>query len=383
VEALVATPAGLFVATEGKGVYRRGGGRFVREEAGPPDAWVVSAFLADPDGTLWMATEGGGLWRRRGGAYARVSAAEGLHADTLWSILDDRRGALWLTSNRGVARATRAALDAALDGQGGRLRLRAWSLDDGLRTSEATGLSHPATARARDGRLWFATSRGASVVDPARLRPDPAPPETSLHAVVVDGVPQHSETRVAMDPGARRLGIEFGARALLAQPRATYRYRLHGLEHGWTEARGRGDTQYTLLPPGTYRFEVQSRIGDGPWGPLRALEVVQAPPAWRTPRALAGLGLAALALAAALAALLRRRARARRAAAEAALVEARAEVAALSALLPRCGWCREERRDPAYLAAVDAAMRARPATQFDAGRCPACASRGAPPPAGG
>jgi hypothetical protein len=71
----------------------------------------------------------------------------------------------------------------------------------------------------------------------------------------------------------------------------------------------------------------------------------------------------------------RRREATRRRGAEEALRAATAEVAALSALLPRCGWCREERRDPAYLAAVEAAIRARPAAQFDAGRCPACAAR--------
>jgi ligand-binding sensor domain-containing protein len=376
---------GLFVATEGAGVYRRGGERFVREEGGPPDAWVVSGFHADADGTLWLATEGGGLWRRRAGAYSRLTVTQGLRADTLWTILDDGRGALWISSNRGIFRAARAELDAVLDGRAPRLTVRTWDMDDGLRSQESAGLSHPGGWRAADGRLWFATLRGVAVVDPANLRPEPAPPAVSIELIEVDDRAQPLGAPLELPPGTRRLQLEFTARALLGQGHAAFRYRLAGLDDRWSELRRGRTVQYTGLPPGALRFEVQARFGDGAWGPPTALEIRQRAPAWRTPQGLAVAVVALALLAAAGLAPWRRLAAARRRRGEAGLRAAQAEASAISALLPRCGWCKGERRDPAYLSEVEAFMRARPDSQFDAGLCQACAARqhaGTPEPIG-
>lgn len=379
VVALVVTPLGeLFVATEGGGVFRRGGGRFVREVAGPPEAWVVSAFLADVDGTVWLATEGGGLWRRQLGRYARVSASQGLVSDTLWAIVDDGLGALWISTNRGVFRAARADLDAVMAGKADRLQVRSWGMDEGMRSQEAAGLSHPGGLRAADGRVWFATLRGASVFDPGRLRPEPAAPGVGLQRVSVSGQPQPTGAELVLPPGGGRFQAEFGALVLLGQRSAVFRHRLTGLDEAWSEPSRSRLAQFTNLPPGRFRFEVQARLGDGPWGPATSLAVRQLPPPWRSPEVLvAGLALA-LASGTAGAVAWRRAARARRRGQARALEAAQAEVAALSALLPRCGWCHEPRRDPAYLAEVEAFMRARPATRFDEGLCPSCAARRRP-----
>jgi ligand-binding sensor domain-containing protein len=287
----------LFAALEGAGVYRRGGGRWKREDAGPPDAWMVGDFLADEDGTIWMASEGGGLWRRRGGSYAHVTTAQGFHADACWAILDDGQGNLWMSSNRGIFRVARADLEAVLDGKAPTLRPRAWTMDDGLRGQEAAGASQPGGWRTRDGRLWFALLSGAASVDPARLRPPPAMPEVALRAVEVRGLPQRHDAPLTLPPEAGRLELEFAARVLLGQKSAWFRYRLAGFEEAWSEPQRGHAAQYTNLPPGDFRFEVQTRLGDGAWGPVASLEIVQQPPAWRTPAALAGAAGGALALA--------------------------------------------------------------------------------------
>jgi ligand-binding sensor domain-containing protein len=385
VVAMVVTPkGGLFVSTDGSGVFRRGGGRFQHEDNGPPDSWVVSGFQVDDDGTLWLTTEGGGLWRRRAGAYAHLTMAQGLHADTLWTTLDDGRGHLWITSNRGIFRVDRADLDGVLDGRAPRLHsVRDWGMDDGLRSMESAGLSHPGGWIAEDGRLWFATLRGAAVVDPSRLRPDPPPPEVTILRASVAGEPRAVGAVVALAPGSGRLELEYTSRLLLGQGRASFRYRLVGLEADWTEPTRSRIAQYTNLPGGAHRFEVQARLGEGAWGPTATLDVTQAEAAWRSRWGLAAAGLALLALGASLLALASRLGAGGRRRVESDLRAARAEVEALSSLVPRCAWCKDERRDPAYLAQVDALMAARPTRQFDAALCPTCAARQRPASAPG
>ena len=46
---------------------------------------------------------------------------------------------------------------------------RAFGKSDGLPTSECTQGSQPAAARARDGRLWFPTTKGLVSVNPLDL----------------------------------------------------------------------------------------------------------------------------------------------------------------------------------------------------------------------
>jgi len=167
---------------------------------------------------------------------------------------------------------------------------------DGLRGNEGTGGSTPGAWRTRDGRLWFAMVRGLAVLDPARAGPAAAPPDVELYGVAVDGRPQRHEQPVRLGPGARRLEVRYAVRQLLGQRDAWFRHRLVGLDEAWSEPAQARSVQYTFLPPGRYRLEVQARLGSGPWGPAEALEVDQRPPAWRSPLALAG---AALALAAA------------------------------------------------------------------------------------
>jgi hypothetical protein len=248
---------------------------------------------------------------------------------------------------------------------------------------EAAGLSHPGGWVADDGRLWFATLRGAAVVDPSRLRPDPPPPEVAFLAVSVAGEPRPVGAAVALEPGSGRLELEYTSRILLGQGRVSFRYRLVGLEAEWSEPTRSRSAQYTSLPGGHHRFEVQARYGEGAWGPTAALEVTQAEPPWRSPWSLAAALLALLGLGASLLALASRLGGGGRRRIEAELQAARAEVEALSSLMPRCGWCKDERRDPDYLARVDALMAARPAQQFDASLCPTCAARLRPAPATG
>jgi len=287
----------LFVGTEASGVFRRGGGHFLPEPAGPSHTALVSSFLADADGTIWMTTIGGGLWRRRAGGYARLTTAQGLLSDSLFAALDDGRGALWLTTGRGVQRVARRELEAVLAGGQESLPRRTYGLADGLRGAGMAGGSGPPAIRTQDGRLWFASDRGIAVADPARAEPEAAAPETRLRAALVDGRPQPLGAPLALPARARRVVVDYTAAVLEGQRQAWFRHRVAGLEDGWSEPQRDRRLQLTFLPPGRHRLEVQARIGDGPWGPAAAVDLVQAPPAWRSPAALAGWALLAVAAA--------------------------------------------------------------------------------------
>ena len=112
------THGNLWLGTEGGGLdLARADGTvlkvFRNDPANPKTlpANTVYALAVDGDGHVWVATDGGGLARVVDpGAtpdaieFQVLSRADGLSSDTLWGIVPDARGRLWLSGNAGLMR---------------------------------------------------------------------------------------------------------------------------------------------------------------------------------------------------------------------------------------------------------------------------------------
>lgn len=69
---------------------------------------AITAVHADRAGTLWVGTLNGGLYR--GGLHALEPVALPAAIESVFGIVEDRAGSLWLTTNAGVARMDRSGL---------------------------------------------------------------------------------------------------------------------------------------------------------------------------------------------------------------------------------------------------------------------------------
>ena len=71
----------------------------------------VRAILEDEDGRLWIATDGGGLSRLDidTGTFETLTMNDGLPSNSIYGILPDASGNLWLTTTNGLSRFTPAA----------------------------------------------------------------------------------------------------------------------------------------------------------------------------------------------------------------------------------------------------------------------------------
>jgi signal transduction histidine kinase/ligand-binding sensor domain-containing protein len=290
----------LWFGTGGGGLNYYRGGRFgaYTTRDGLSSGVVFSLLEDDDDGTLWIGTDGGGLNRLRNGRLAAFTTKEGLHDDLVVQILDDRRGGLWLTSNRGVSRVARSALEDLAAGRRGSVSPDVYTTADGLRSNECHGGSQPAGVRTRDGRLWFPTLRGVAIIDPSRPRAA-QPPPVVIEDVVVDRLRQpHAGTAgPELVPGADSLELHYTALDFRAPERLTFRYRLGGFDRDWVEAGTRRIAYYTRIPPGTYRFEVTACTHDGVCNEAGAsLALRQRPHFWQTGWFLALTALSAVVL---------------------------------------------------------------------------------------
>ena len=228
---------------------------------------TVTAIAQDHTGTLWLGTNGGGLNRLQPGSgeaaiQAFPSSAQGL-PNTIYGMLEDASGHLWLSSKTGIFRVSLAQLKESARS----LAVNAYGMADGMNIRECSGGGHPTAWKLDDGSLWFATLDGVSSVDPAHLPENSVPPAVAIEKVLVDDHPRSLslDHQLTIRPGTNRLEVQYAGLSFVAPEKVQYRYQLEGFDHGWIDAGTRRAAFYTNLPPGHYRFRVLAANNDGVW----------------------------------------------------------------------------------------------------------------------
>ncbi|MEO7068057.1 MAG: two-component regulator propeller domain-containing protein [Rhodanobacter sp.] len=231
---------------------------------GLSNVWVVSLYF-DSKGILWIGTFGQGLFRLEDGHLTQYNTREGLPSDSVYSILEDNAANLWIGSDHGISRITREDLNAVAHGSHRVLTPMLFGKADGMKSSDVTGGTQPNAWRAHDGRLWFPTSRGVVVVDPAHLQVNEHAPPSRVEQMIADEIPINLKTAVRLQPGTRRLEIRYTAPNLSSPERTQFRYRLDGFDEQWIPGGTQRIAHYTNLPPGHYTFHVNARVATGQW----------------------------------------------------------------------------------------------------------------------
>ncbi len=265
----------------------------------------VRAFHEDEQGTIWVGTADAGLVRLRDGRATRYTTAHGLASNGVFAMLDDGAGGLWTSSNLGLARVERRELDEVAAGRIAVVTARSFTRADGLRALEANGGRQPAAVRGRDGRLWFATSRGVAIVDPSRIAPAVTPLAPVVERVVVDGRVRARPAAAEVAPGEGHVSIEYGVGLLASPETVRFRVRLLGHDDTWRDVGAQRSMSYSRLRPGVYTFEVAA-VSGGRVGPSVALPLQVKPRFYETRTFVAVAGASPLAVVAFVA--LRRRA---------------------------------------------------------------------------
>lgn len=146
--------------------------------------WIISMAEA-PSGEMWLASYGGGLIvaDRAATSIRRIrhdpARASSLADDTLWAVLRDRSGLMWVGGNGGLTHTD--------PGQGGLLNI--FGAESGKAALSATEVW--SSLQASDGKVWIGLVRnGIDILDPegrpaGALRPDPQRPDTALPDTMV------------------------------------------------------------------------------------------------------------------------------------------------------------------------------------------------------
>jgi ligand-binding sensor domain-containing protein/two-component sensor histidine kinase len=237
--------------------------------------WIA---LDRESGGVWAATIGG-LAYLKDGRIRAVTAAHGLPENYLRFVEDDGLGHLWIASMGYIFRLRKGEILDFFAGKAAYVTPLLFDTSDGLNTTEGLLSNNPAF-RAPDGRLWFATGKGVSVVDPARVASaEPAPPVT-VEEITIDG---RTEASGIYPSGRGELSVAFTALSFRAPGKLRFRYRLDGVDRDWVDAGSQRRAHYAALPPGPYTFSVMASNPDGAWsGAPTTLSFKVRPPFTRT-----------------------------------------------------------------------------------------------------
>ncbi len=237
---------------------------------------VVRSLYADPQGSVWIGTIGGGLNRLKNGRITVYMTRDGLFDDGILLILDDGRSNLWMSSPRGIFRVSKQDLNDFADGRITSIASIAYGKADGMKSSQGVGGSQSVGWKGRDGRLWFSTFHGVSVVDPQRLRTNTLPPPVMIEEVLVDGEALLENAR--LPAGREKFEFHYTGLSLLAPEKVRFKYKLEGLDRDWIDAGTRRVAYYTHIPPGDYRFRVLASNNDGLWNETGAVHAFHLAP---------------------------------------------------------------------------------------------------------
>ncbi len=279
----------LWIGTERGGVNRfvSASGKFIRHRHDPTNPSSLSSNAAwevyeTSDGSLWVATMSDGLnqWLPEDRAagkeeFKKWSKADGLRSNTVYGLLEDDTGNLWVSTNGGISR---------LNYETG--EIRHYDRRNGLVGDE---YNLGARARSRTGQLLFGGSEGVVAFIPGQIRRSEAIPPISLSGFspLERLAVRHSgtvvEEPVVLSYTDNFVAFEFAALDYTSPDKNDYRYRLEGFDDEWLNPGKQRRITYAALPSGNYLFRVKAANNDGMWNEAGASMVVLIePPPWLT-----------------------------------------------------------------------------------------------------
>jgi signal transduction histidine kinase/ligand-binding sensor domain-containing protein len=221
------------------------------------------AVHEDDGGTMWFGS-GERLTRFKDGGLSELTGMHGLPAAAIRSLVTDKEGNLWVGTSGGILRVTPGEIDRALADSAHRIDFRSYNPSDGL-AGAPVRVGSPSAVRGADGKLWFVTGNGITILDPQRLSAARPALPVRIERITANGRSFEPSGVFTLPPRTTGLQIDYTALEFFSPREVQFRYRLEGLDDEWIEAGSRRQALFTNLPPRHYRFQVSARSSEGIW----------------------------------------------------------------------------------------------------------------------
>ncbi|MGE5340487.1 MAG: two-component regulator propeller domain-containing protein [Candidatus Omnitrophota bacterium] len=238
--------------------------------------------------TLWIGTDGGlnQLTDREMGTLVSYGIKEGLPNQTVYGILGDKKGNLWMSTDKGISMFNPKTK-----------LFKNYDIEDGLQSLEFNSGAYYKNQRTSE--MFFGGINGFNAFFPADIKDDSYLPPVVITDFLLfnKSVKLKSEdpnspldksiietTQITLNYEQNMFSFEFAALAFSNPNKNIYKYQLKGYDNEWltTNSKIRRAT-YTNLKPGNYTFMVRGANKDWKWNEVyTSIDIKILPSFWNS-----------------------------------------------------------------------------------------------------
>lgn len=242
---------------------------------------IVNCITEDQKHRIWVGTrEGLRLYDENRQVFVRFNTAKDLIKGTIYGLLPDDEGNLWISTNAGLIRFNADTKSAQI-----------FDESDGLQNNQ---FNDYAFCKASDGMLLFGGIKGISYFYPVNVKQKPLPLSLKFTGLEVfnKAVSAGDETQLLENhidqlrelrfvPEYKQFSILFNTFNYVYSNRTHYYYQLVGYDTDWQHTDNL-KVSYSNLRPGDYRFQIKAAGPNGELSAVRELKIVILPQWYNT-----------------------------------------------------------------------------------------------------
>lgn len=217
------------------------------------------AMCMDDSGNIWIGTTGNGLVRYEPDTqnYTIFNQILDYGINTIYSIIYDGEGNLWLGTDYGLFRYTIATKEFLV-----------FDKEDGTQGRAYYPLS---AMKSSTGELYFGGTNGFTIVNPKFISKNRYKPQIIISDFLIDYKSSEIqiEDKITLNYDQSNFGFRFSSDNYMIPEKTHFKYRLRGYDDRWISTNAANRTAfYSKIPAGTYYFEIMAANNDGVWNDI-------------------------------------------------------------------------------------------------------------------
>ena len=243
----------------------------------------ILSIYQSRSGAIWVGTDGGGINRfnPEDGTFTCYSVKHGLPDNTIYGILEDDSGHLWLSTNNGISK---------FNPKSG--FFKNYDTEDGLQDKE---FNEGAYYKNSEGEMFFGGIHGFNSFIPESQIINRNVPEiviTNLWLLKNDkkikaNIRHHYDNQrlneIKISHKDNNFSLEFAALDFRDSDNNLYAYKIEGLNQNWISVGHRHYVQISDIKSGEYILKIKGSNNDGIWNEKgTSLKIIITSPFWRT-----------------------------------------------------------------------------------------------------
>jgi signal transduction histidine kinase/ligand-binding sensor domain-containing protein len=240
----------------------------VKDASSIGDSQIRSIYISKED-DVWIGTNNGGLnhYNASTSSFTAYTTYNGLPNNSIYTIMEDRHGNLWMGTNGGLCRFNKTDHS-----------VRNYTPRDGIQNYE---FNTNAIAVTQDGLFCFGGRSGFNIFHPDSMNVELKPPPVviSKFKILDKEIPVTDEV-LNLTHKENSFTFDFAALSYYRSSDQQYAYRMDGADKDWISSGNRTYTSYNNLAPGTYTFKVKAANYSGTWNEKVASMKFIIHPAW-------------------------------------------------------------------------------------------------------